>query len=411
MARQAAKLRFPKAALKVREGVKTATPVFASAEDVVAAMGAEKPIHCLYPQVLERQAKFFLEHFPGRTLYAVKCNPDRDVLRYLHAFGVRDFEVASRNEIDLVLATVGSARLYFMHPVKARGAIRHAYARGVRDFAFDCRDELMKIAGETGRAADLGLHLRIRVGNEEAALNLSSKFGAEADEAAALLKEARGMARRLGVCFHVGSQCTAPGAFRKALHRAAKIIAAAGVTIDVLDVGGGFPGPYPGFTTPQLPRFFDAIRKAIADFGLSAPALWCEPGRALVTEAGSVLARVELRKGDWLYLNDGTYGSLFDAGRLSWRYPTRLVRPGGEAAKTLKPFHFFGPTCDGLDAMPGPFLLPADVREGDWIEIQNLGGYGLSMRTAFNGFTTDLSAIVEGPRGAAKRFKLQAVKA
>lgn len=410
MARQAARLRLPKAALKVREGVITATPVFSSVEDVTAAMGAEKPIHCLYSQVLERQANFFLEHFPGRTLYAVKCNPDKDVLRYLYAFGVRHFEVASRNEIDLVLSTVGPARLYFMHPVKARGAIRHAYSRGVRDFAFDCRDELMKIIEETGHAADLGLHLRIRVGNEEAALNLSAKFGAEPDKAVALLKEARGLARRLGVCFHVGSQCTAPGAFRKALHRASKIIAVAGVSIDVLDVGGGFPGPYPGFTTPQLARFFAAIEKAIADFGLTAPALWCEPGRALVTEAGSVLAKVELRKGDWLYLNDGTYGSLFDAGRLSWRYPTRLVRPGG-AARTLKPFRFFGPTCDGLDTMPGPFLLPADVREGDWIEIQNLGGYGLSMRTAFNGFTTDLSAIVEGPRAEAKRFKLQEVKA
>jgi len=409
--KQIAKHRLPVEAKRTGTGIATATPIFLRIDDVVRTMAEEKPIHCLYPHILQRQARFFLENFPGKTLYAVKANPDKDVLKFLYAYGIRHFEVVSRAEIDLVLVTVGPAKLYFMHPVKARSAIRHAYGRGVRDFAFDSRDELQKILEETGNAPDLGLLLRIAVANDEAALNLSAKFGATPEEAVDLLKEARLYAKKLGLCFHVGSQCTAPGAFRRALQRVAGIIKDAGITLDILDAGGGFPSPYPGYNSPPLGRFFASIQKAIADFDLGGLELWCEPGRAMVSEAGSVLAKVELRKDDKLYLNDGTYGALFDAGQLGWRYPTRVVRPGGVTDRTLKPFKFFGPTCDCLDSMPGPFLLPADVREGDWIEIQNLGGYGVSMRTNFNGFGTDLSAIVEGPRGQVKKFKIQEVKA
>ena len=409
--KQFAKHRHALEAKRPGAGIVTATPIFSRIDDVVRTMAEEKPIHCLYPHILQRQARFFLETFPGKTLYAVKANPDKDVLKFLYAYGIRHFEVVSRAEIDLVLATVGPAKLYFMHPVKARSAIRHAYGRGLRDFAFDSRDELRKILDETGRADDLGLLLRVAVANDEAALNLSAKFGASPEEAIELLQEARPAANRLGICFHVGSQCTAPGAFRRALQRVGTIIKEGGVALDILDVGGGFPSPYPGYNAPPLGRFLASIQKAIADFNLGAFELWCEPGRAMVSEAGSVLAKVELRKDDKLYLNDGTYGALFDAGQLGWRYPTRVVRPAGVTDKTLKPFKFFGPTCDCLDSMPGPFLLPADVREGDWIEIQNLGGYGLSMRTNFNGFGTDLSAIVEGPRGQVKKFKIQEVKA
>lgn len=390
--------------------ITTATPIFSKIEDVLRTMAEEKPIHCLYPHILLRQAKFFLDHFPGKTLYAVKANPDRDVLKFLYAYGIRHFEVASRAEIDFVLSTVGSAQIHFMHPVKSRSAIRHAYSRGVRVFAFDSRDELSKILEETAVASDLTLILRLSVANDEAALNLSAKFGATEEEAIKLLKEARMSTSKLGLCFHVGSQCTAPGAFRRALHQVSQVIEKAGVPIEVLDVGGGFPSPYPGYNSPPLGRFFAAIQKAIVDYNLAGLEVWCEPGRAMVSEAGSVLAKVELRKDDKLYLNDGTYGALFDAGQLGWRYPTRLVRLSGNTDGALKPFKFYGPTCDCLDTMPGPFLLPADIREGDWIEIQNLGGYGLCMRTNFNGFGTDLSAIVEGPRGQVKKFKIQEVK-
>jgi ornithine decarboxylase len=118
----------------------------------------------------------------------------------------------------------------------------------------------------------------------------------------------------------------------------------------------------------------------------------------MVATGASMLVRVTLRKGRRLYINDGTYGSLFDAGALNWRFPVRLVRPLGRSGKNsntpntrlpsekLVPFVFYGPTCDNLDKMKGPFMLPEDTQEGDWIEIGMLGAYGSTMATRFNGF-------------------------
>ena len=115
--------------------------------------------------------------------------------------------------------------------------------------------------------------------------------------------------------------------------------------------------------------------------------LWAEPGRALVAGGGSVVVQVQQRRGDALYVNDGVYGSLADAGTLGFRYPVRLIRPDGAApTSTLRPFSLFGPTCDSADRMKGPFLLPADIDEGDWIELGQLGAYAACLRTGFNGF-------------------------
>ena len=117
-------------------------------------------------------------------------------------------------------------------------------------------------------------------------------------------------------------------------------------------------------------------------------------GRALVAGGTSVVVQVQHRRGDALYINDGVYGSLSDAGAPGFRFPVRLIRPDG-AAPSDQPaaFSLFGPTCDSADRMDGPFLLPADVAEGDWIEIGQLGAYGACLRTAFNGF--DRARLVE----------------
>ncbi|HTH15969.1 MAG TPA: type III PLP-dependent enzyme, partial [Magnetospirillum sp.] len=122
--------------------------------------------------------------------------------------------------------------------------------------------------------------------------------------------------------------------------------------------------------------------------------IWCEPGRALVAPALSLVVQVEARRGLALYINDGIYGSLSDAGVPGFRFPCRLIRAGEPpAASETVPFFFFGPTCDSADRMKGPFMLPADAREGDWIEIGQLGAYGACLRTAFNGF--DQAVMVE----------------
>jgi ornithine decarboxylase len=289
------------------------------------------------------------------------------------------------------------ASIHFMHPIKARGAIREAWSRhDVRDFVLDSADELAKIRSEiaaTGEPGALGLVVRIALPKGGAKLDLSGKFGALADEAAALLRDARAGAATLGVSFHVGSQCLDPLAWRDALALTGQIIQEAGVAIDVIDVGGGFPVAYPDQEPPAIGAFFAEIEAGFERLNLPNARLWAEPGRALVAAGTSVVVQVQARRGDALYVNDGVYGSLADAGTLAFRYPVRLIRPNAEAAAETIGFSLFGPTCDSADVMNGPFLLPADVREGDWIEIGQLGAYGACLRTAFNGF--DRARIVE----------------
>jgi ornithine decarboxylase len=366
-------------------------------DQVVAADRPEEPIHCLRPTLVANTARDFVQAFPGDVLYAVKCNPDPAVLRALHDGGVRHFDCASLPEIRLVRDMFPDAAIHFMHPIKARGAIRDAWDRhDVRDFVLDSADELAKIRTEiaaTGVPGALGLIVRIALPKGGAKLDLSGKFGAAFDAAVELLRAARPCAATLGVSFHVGSQCLDPLAWRDAIVLTGQVIRAAGVAVDVIDVGGGFPVAYPDQDPPPMGAFFAEIEASFDALDLPGTRLWAEPGRALVAAGTSVVVQVQARRGDALYVNDGVYGSLADAGTLGFRYPVRLIRPDGEAATETTAFALFGPTCDSADVMRGPFLLPADVAEGDWIEIGQLGAYGACLRTAFNGF--DRARIVE----------------
>jgi ornithine decarboxylase len=366
-------------------------------DEVVAADRPEEPIHCLRPTVVADTAHAFVQAFPGDVLYAVKCNPDPAVLRALYGGGVRHFDCASLPEVRLVRSMFLDAAIHFMHPIKARRAIREAWERhGVRDFVLDSADELSKIRTEiaaTGVPGTLGLIVRIALPKGGAKLDLSGKFGADFGTAVDLLRASRHCAAMLGVSFHVGSQCLDPLAWRDALTLTGQVIRAAGVKVDVVDVGGGFPVAYPDQEPPPMGAFFAEIEESFDRLDLPGTRLWAEPGRALVAAGTSVVVQVQARRGDALYVNDGVYGSLADAGTLGFRYPVRLIRPNGEAAAETIGFSLFGPTCDSADVMRGPFLLPADVAEGDWIEIGQLGAYGACLRTAFNGF--DRARIVE----------------
>jgi ornithine decarboxylase len=369
-----------------------------SVDALIADLRPEEPVHCIRPAVLTATAEDFIAAFPGDVLYAVKCNPDPAVLRALWAGGVRHFDCASPTEVLLVRQMFPDAEIHLMHPIKARSAIREAWLRhGVRDFVLDSATELAKIVDETaatGVAGDLGLIVRLALPKGSAVLDLSGKFGAEAAEAVSLLHTARPHAARLGVAFHVGSQCLDPLAWRRALQVAGEVIAAAGVAIDIVDVGGGFPVAYPDVEPPPLGAFIAEIEAEFERLDLPHARLWAEPGRALVAGGGSVVVQVQARRGDALYLNDGVYGSLADAGALGFRYPVRRIRPdGAEQSDAECGFSFFGPTCDSADVMRGPFFLPDDIGEGDWIEIGQLGAYGACLRTSFNGF--DRARIVE----------------
>ncbi len=362
----------------------------------IAKLGPVQPVTLLRPHAARRAARFFVEKFKGRSMYAVKANPSPELLQILWDSGITHFDVASIAEVRLVARTLPGATLCFMHPVKAEEAIAEAYhSHGVRTFSLDTVEELEKIVRATEGATNLTLCVRMRVSSELSKLSLASKFGVEARDARDVLMATRQVADALGICFHVGSQAMSPQAYVQAMGRVRAAIVEAGVTVDVIDVGGGFPSVYPGMEPPPLEGYFRAIHDTFESLPISYSAeLWCEPGRALCAEYASLLVRVEKRRGDELYINDGAYGALFDAAHVGWRFPTTLLREPKSETRDM-PFSFYGPTCDDMDHMAGPFLLPADTRAGDYIEIGMLGAYGCAMRTGFNGFTAGESVIVD----------------
>jgi ornithine decarboxylase len=375
-------------------------------DTVVAAARPADPLLCLRPTAIAAAARRFVGCFPGDVLYAVKCNPEPRVLLALWAGGVRHFDCASLGEVGFVRKLLPAAEIHFMHPVKARPAIREAFHRyGVNDFVLDSADELAKILQETvpvglvGDPPTLGLFVRLALPKGGAVYDLSGKFGAPIEEVVELLRAARPHAARLGISFHVGSQCLDPDAYAQAIALAVEAIARCGVAVDILDVGGGFPVSYPDMTPPPLDDYIAAIAAASAALPATVR-LWAEPGRALVAGSGSLVLQVQLRRGDMLFVNDGVYGSLSDAGALGFRFPVRRIRLGEDdrVEMAFADFALFGPTCDSADRMRGPFRLPADMREGDWIELGQLGAYGACLRTQFNGFgCSELVEVADPP--------------
>jgi len=385
-------------------------------DGLVSKERPEVPLHCLRPKVVSDTARRFVHSFPGDVLYAVKCNPDPRVLRALWRGGIRHFDCASPAEVSLVRQMFPAAFIHFMHPIKSRPAIREAFFDcGVTNFALDSRPELEKILACTRgssakqRQPRLGLFVRLSIGKTAAIHDLSGKFGASISETAELLAAAHPYAARLGICFHVGSQCIDPHAYRHALKAAKSAIARSGVHVDIIDVGGGFPATYVNSSPPPLETFFSEIQAEMAsDQDFRDTRLWAEPGRSLVADGVSLVVQVMARKGDDLYINDGVFGSLFDAGRPDLLFPSRLIcADDRNPASRMRAFRFFGPTCDSLDRMDGPFRLPENVREGDWIEIGQIGAYGSALRTAFNGFDRARVVEVSSPAFIETHFNLR----
>jgi len=368
---------------------------FPDASTVARAFAPDQPVILNRPHAAARAARFFAQRFPGKSMYAVKANPSPDLLQILWDSGITHFDVASIAEVRLVRSLLPEATLCFMHPVKTARAIAEAYAEhGVRTFSLDSHEELEKIVEATGAASDLNLLVRLRVSSEYSELSLASKFGIDLADAAPLLQAVRQHCDALGICFHVGSQAMTPFAYVQALERVRAAIAEAAVTVDIVDVGGGFPSSYPGMEPPPLEDFFALIARHFEALPISYSAeLWCEPGRALCAEYSSLIVKVEKRRGDELYINDGSYGALFDAAHLSWRFPVRALED--DLTQPLAEFAFYGPTCDDGDFMKGPFMLPADIQAGDYIEIGMIGAYGAAMKTGFNGFGEAIAVTVD----------------
>lgn len=348
----------------------------------------DRPLYCHRPRALTQSARHFVEAFPGRVHYAVKCNPDPRVLAALAAGGVDAVDAASLAEIETVRTHLPAARIAFMHPVKRRSEIATAYHQhGVRHFALDHADELAKIVEETGGARDVMPMVRIATGGEGAAYAFGDKFGCDIDRAADLLAQARLQGLSVGIAFHVGSQCLDPAAFTRALEDVRKVMRRSPGRVAVIDVGGGFPVAYTGVTPPPLDAFISAIRDGVARLPLPRDVeIWGEPGRALVASGASIIARVLLRRGSRLYLSDGLFGTLADLRIEATPFPMRRWSLSARNDKALARFAIAGPTCDPADAVGRRFVLPADCQEGDWIEIGQTGAYSTAFQTAFNGY-------------------------
>ena len=366
---------------------------FKSVEDLVNQLRPNKPVYCIRKKSILSASKFFQKKFPGKILYAVKTNPNSEVIKTLIKGGIDQFDVASIEEIKAVRNFSQSAKCSFMHTVKSRESIRDAYFKyGIKTFALDTKDELIKIIESTSGAKDLELFVRVAVSNEHAEIDLSKKFGALSTEAAGLLRLVKQYSNKIGLSFHVGSQCMHPISYAKGITEIGNIIKKTKIIPDYINVGGGFPTIYPDLIPQSLDSYFDEIIKSLENLKLSnLPEIICEPGRALVAESGSTIVRVNLRKKQKLYINDGTYGTLFDAGTPNIVYPSKMIKDSSNKiiSKKLTAFDFYGPTCDSMDYMKGPFLLPNNIRENDYIELGQLGAYGLTFRTEFNGFFSD----------------------
>jgi len=364
---------------------------FNSVDELVNTIRPVDPVYCIRTNSIKIASNWFKGNFPGKILYAVKTNPNEKVIKCIGESGISRFDVASINEIKLIKKIFPKSRAYYMNTVKNREHIQDAYLNyNIRDFALDTKEELQKIIEATNNAKDLTLYVRVSISNEHAEIDLSKKFGALPSEALGLLRLAKAHAKKVGLSFHVGSQCMHPISYAKGIREIGNIIKKTKIIPDVINVGGGFPSIYPDLNPQPLENYIHEIKKAFNNLKLENKSeLLCEPGRALVAESGSSIVKVVLRKKQKIYINDGTYGSLFDAGVLNFVLPTRMIPNGRITSKKLTPYSLYGPTCDSADFMKGPFVLPNNIKEGDYIEIGQLGAYSLTFRTKFNGFYSD----------------------
>ena len=364
---------------------------FKSVDKLVNQLKPTEPVYCIRRDSINIASKFFQNKFPGKILYAVKTNPHPLVLKTIVESGINDFDIASIKEVEAIRSVSPDAKCSYMHTVKSKESINEAYFKyNIKTFSIDTKDELIKILNSTNQAKDLELFVRVAVSNEHAEIDLSKKFGAQTSEAIGLYRLTKQYAKKIGLSFHVGSQCMHPISYTKGIEEIGNIIKRTKIIPDYINVGGGFPTIYPDLVPQSIQSYFEEIKNALTNLKLNKlPEIICEPGRAIVAESGSTIVRVNLRKKQKLYINDGTYGSLFDAGFPNIVYPSKLITDRKIISKKLTSFDFYGPTCDSMDYMKGPFILPNNVKENDYIELGQLGAYGLTFRTDFNGLYSD----------------------
>lgn len=362
--------------------------IWADPHSYLRRTDCDAPVLFFAPNLLQQRAGRFLAGFPGLVTYAVKANPDEEVILNIAAAGVTGFDVASPEEIALIRRLVPGAALHYNNPVRGTAEIAAGVAADVASWSVDSQSELDKLFAQlpAGRG-EIAVRFKLPVGG--ATYDFGAKFGTTPEQAAELLAQvaARGFVPAL--TFHPGTQCTDPQAWCAYIDAAASIARAAGGTIARLNVGGGFPSDRGEGSVPALDAIFECIAaQTRAAFGAAAPLLICEPGRAMVADSFTLAARVRaVRDGAHVFLNDGIYGALAETPLVGVPGPILVLGPEGtERRGPSVPRVVFGPTCDSVDRLPGQIELPADIAEGDYVLFRNAGAYSTVTNTRFNGF-------------------------
>jgi len=347
---------------------------------------------------VERRYGELTERLPGLHLfYAVKANPMAEIVETLAGLGA-GFEIASIYELATVVAAgVRPEAVLFSNPVKPAAHVAEAYAAGLYRFAFDSEGELRKLAATAPGAS---VYVRLAVEDGHSLFPLSAKFGATPSEAERLLALAAGLGLvPYGITFHVGSQCTDPHAWERALGRCGAVmrrLAGRGIHLQMIDIGGGIPARYVA-PVPSLAAVAGAIGRGLGRLPYVPALLAAEPGRSLVAESGVLAASVigvELRGGErWAYLDVGGYNGMMEAVQTAGRWPFPLlvshlasadqarVSAGAGVRTTVT-----GPSCDSSDTMFYGVPLPAALAAGDRLYIGSTGAYTTSYASSFNGF-------------------------
>lgn len=352
----------------------------------LARQAPDAPVLYFCPDRLQATARRFQAGFPGLVTYAVKANPGEEVLANLAAAGITAFDVASPEEMRAVRAVCPQAVLHYNNPVRSPAEIEVAARMGVRSFSVDCLHELDKLTGRVAAGSEMSVRLALPV--RGAAYDFGAKFGVGPEQAAELLRVVAARGFTPSMTFHPGTQCADPAAWGAYIAVVAEVARSAGVRLVRLNVGGGFASHRVG-PAPDLEAILAHIGAETArHFGPDAPALVCEPGRAMVAEAFSLAARVKaLRDSGAVFLNDGVYGGLTeirDIGapdRVTVIAPDGTERRGAPVARVV-----FGPTCDSIDRLPDPLALPGDLAEGDYLLWAGMGAYTRALSTGFNGY-------------------------
>jgi ornithine decarboxylase len=377
--------------------VEPSLPRYASMEKIIERLKPADPVYVVQPAKFQAAARQFLDGFAGDTLYAVKANATPQALDQIYAAGIRHFDTASLGEIELVRKQFPDAICHFMAPVRIAGHAKAAFEKyGVTDYVIDCDYELDKLIAETKQPKKLRIFVRLAAQLGGALLELSSKYGVRPEEGAKLLKRVAELGAAPCLTFHVGSQCLSPFSYAQAIEITRRTIKMAGIDIAALDIGGGFPTVYATTEMPPYHWYFDTIREALATLERDDLPVMCEPGRALVADGISVVTQVILRRGDRLYINDGIYGSFDEVTFPGFKedYPPRGFTLDAKnhavaLSGAFRPFRIYGPTCDALDELPRPSVLPDSIASGDFIVYDAMGAYTMAARSNFNGFFPD----------------------